>query len=44
MQFGSAGKDKLLVHYVPVEQLGPRLSLDMGFAERFAVLEDFPMF
>lgn len=44
MHFGVVNSSGRLTHYVPVELPGPRLPHDMHFTERFAILNDFPLF
>ncbi len=44
MHFGVASAEGELVHYVDVPLPGPRLPHDMAFTERFAILNDCPLF
>lgn len=42
--YGELSAEGELQHYVEVPLRGPRLPHDMAFTERFAVLNDFPMY
>lgn len=44
MHFGVLGADGALTRFVPVPLPGPRLPHDMAFTERFAIVNDFPLF
>lgn len=44
MHFGIVTPDGTLKSYFPVPLPGPRLPHDMAFTERFAILNDFPLF
>jgi carotenoid cleavage dioxygenase len=44
LNYGVLGADRELAHYTPVELPGPRLPHDMVFTERYAVLNDCPLF
>ena len=44
MHYGVVDASGDLVHYVPIELPGPRLPHDMAFTERFAILNDMPLF
>lgn len=44
MHYGVVDATGNLVHYVPVELPGPRLPHDMAFTDRFAILNDLPLF
>ena len=44
MQYGVVGADNRLKHLVPIPLPGPRLPHDMAFTERFAVVNDLPLF
>lgn len=44
MHYGVVDRHDRLVHYVPVPLPGPRLPHDMAFTERYAILNDFPLF
>lgn len=44
MHYGVIDASGALVHYMPVELPGPRLPHDMAFTERFAILNDLPLF
>lgn len=44
MHYGEVNKDGRLTNYIPVPLPGPRLPHDMAFSERFAILNDFPVF
>jgi len=44
MHYGVVDRHDQLVHYVPVPLPGPRLPHDMAFSERYAILNDFPLF
>lgn len=44
LHFGVVAPDGTLARYVPVPLPGPRLPHDMAFTERFAILNDFPLF
>jgi len=44
MHYGVLDASGALVHYVPVPLPGPRLPHDMAFTERFAIVNDFPLF
>ena len=44
LNYGVVSGDRELVHYEPVELPGPRLPHDMTFTERFAILNDCPLF
>ena len=44
MHYGVVDATNTLVHYTPVPLPGPRLPHDMAFTERFAILNDCPMF
>jgi carotenoid cleavage dioxygenase len=44
MHYGVVDAQRRLAHYVPVELPGPRLPHDMAFTERYAILNDLPLF
>ncbi len=44
MHYGVLDPDGSLAHYVPIELPGPRLPHDMAFTERYAILNDFPLY
>lgn len=44
LNYGVVDADHQLVHYVPIELPGPRLPHDMAFTERYAILNDCPLF
>ncbi len=44
MHYGVVGADGVRKHYVPVPLPGPRLPHDMAFTQRFAILNDLPLF
>jgi len=44
MHYGVVDADRKLAHYVPIELPGPRLPHDMAFTERYAILNDLPLF
>ena len=44
MHYGVVDADGKLAHYVDVPLPGPRLPHDMAFTERYAILNDCPMF
>ncbi len=44
MHYGVVDAGGQLAHYVPVELPGPRLPHDMAFTQRFAILNDLPLF
>ena len=44
MHYGVVDATGHLVHYIPVELPGPRLPHDMAFTDRFAILNDLPLF
>ncbi len=44
MHYGVVDRAGKLTHYIPVELPGPRLPHDMAFTERFAILNDLPLF
>ncbi len=44
MHYGVVNAQRELVHYIPVELPGPRLPHDMAFTERYAILNDLPLF
>jgi carotenoid cleavage dioxygenase len=44
MHYGVVSADDELVHYIDVPLPGPRLPHDMAFTQRFAVLNDCPLF
>ena len=44
MHYGVVDAKGDLVHYVPVDLPGPRLPHDMCFTERYAILNDCPLF
>jgi carotenoid cleavage dioxygenase-like enzyme len=44
LHYGVVGADNRLAHYVDVPLPGPRLPHDMAFTERYAILNDCPMF
>jgi carotenoid cleavage dioxygenase len=44
MHYGEISADGELAHYVDVPLPGPRLPHDMAFTERFAILNDCPLF
>ncbi|MEM7219525.1 MAG: carotenoid oxygenase family protein [Pseudomonadota bacterium] len=44
MHYGVVNAARELVHYIPIELPGPRLPHDMAFTERFAILNDLPLF
>ena len=44
MHYGVVNADHELVHYVDIPLPGPRLPHDMAFTERFAIVNDCPMF
>ena len=44
MHYGLVDRAGALVHYQPIPLPGPRLPHDMAFTERFAILNDFPLF
>ena len=44
MHLGIVGADNKLKRYVPIDVPGPRLPHDMAFTERFAILNDLPVF
>ena len=44
MHYGVVDASDTLVHYVDVELPGPRLTHDMAFTERYAILNDCPLY
>ena len=44
MHYGVVNADRELVHYIPIELPGPRLPHDMAFTNRYAILNDMPLF
>jgi carotenoid cleavage dioxygenase len=44
MHYGVVDATGALAHYVPIELPGPRLPHDMAFTERYAILNDLPLF
>ena len=44
MHYGVVSPDRTLVHYTPIELPGARLPHDMAFTERYAILNDFPLY
>ncbi|XOV86778.1 MAG: carotenoid oxygenase family protein [Pseudomonadota bacterium] len=44
MHYGVIDQRGELVHYIPVPLPGPRLPHDMAFTERYAILNDLPLF
>jgi carotenoid cleavage dioxygenase len=44
MHYGVVDSDGKLAHYTPVPLPGPRLPHDMAFTERYAILNDLPLF
>jgi carotenoid cleavage dioxygenase len=44
LHYGTVDRDNRLTTYMPVPLAGPRLPHDMAFTERFAILNDMPMF
>ena len=44
MNYGVVSAAGELEHYVPIPLPGPRLPHDMAFSERFAILNDLPLF
>ena len=44
MHYGVVDAQRKLVHYIPIELPGPRLPHDMAFTDRFAILNDLPLF
>ena len=44
MHYGVVDAAGQLKHYVPIELPGPRLPHDMAFTDRFAILNDLPLF
>jgi carotenoid cleavage dioxygenase-like enzyme len=44
MHYGVVDRHDRLVHYVPVPLPGPRLPHDMAYTQRYAILNDFPLF
>lgn len=44
LHFGVIAADGTLARHMPVPLPGPRLPHDMAFTERFAILNDFPLF
>ncbi|HET9078380.1 MAG TPA: carotenoid oxygenase family protein [Acidimicrobiales bacterium] len=44
LHFGTLDRHGRLIRYEPVELPGPRLPHDMAFTERYAVLNDLPLF
>jgi len=44
MHYGVVDRTGQLAHYIPIELPGPRLPHDMAFTERFAILNDLPLF
>ena len=44
MHYGVVGADNKLRHYVPIALPGPRLPHDMAFTERYAIVNDLPLF
>src|SRR5205814_1909511 len=44
MHFGVVGADGQLAHYTEVPLPGPRLPHDMAFTERYAILNDLPLY
>src|SRR5262249_43107073 len=44
MHYGVVSADHQLVHYVDIPLPGPRLPHDMAFTERYAILNDCPLF
>ncbi len=44
MRYGVVGADNQLRHLVPIPLPGPRLPHDMAFTERFAIVNDLPLF
>ena len=44
MHYGVVDAAGELAHYIPIELPGPRLPHDMAFTERFAILNDMPLF
>jgi carotenoid cleavage dioxygenase-like enzyme len=44
MHYGIVSAEGVLDHQIPIELPGPRLPHDMAFTERFAILNDFPLF
>ena len=44
MHYGVVDPSGVLAHYIPVELPGPRLPHDMAFTERFAILNNLPLF
>ena len=44
MHYGVVNAARELVHYTPIPLPGPRLPHDMAFTDRFAILNDLPLF
>ncbi len=44
MQYGVVGPDNALRHITDIDLPGPRLPHDMAFTERYAILNDLPMY
>ena len=44
MHYGVVDANRELVHYTPIPLPGPRLPHDMAFTDRFAILNDLPLF
>jgi len=44
MHYGVVDASRKLVHYTPIELPGPRLPHDMAFTDRYAILNDLPLF
>ncbi len=44
MHYGVVDADGQLAHYIPIELPGPRLPHDMAFTDRYAILNDLPLF
>ena len=44
MHYGVVDRNRKLAHYIPIPLPGPRLPHDMAFTDRFAILNDLPLF
>ncbi|NKB99947.1 MAG: apocarotenoid-15,15'-oxygenase [Pseudomonadales bacterium] len=44
MHYGVVDNKGQLAHYIPIELPGPRLPHDMAFTDRYAILNDLPLF
>ena len=44
MHYGVIDREGSLAHYIPIEPPGPRLPHDMAFTDRYAILNDLPLF